>query len=313
MAAPQRADWDHIDRVRLANDLLTRPAHSAYVSRTWDGYIDRRVTNRSSWDPSFANAVINGIEGTVGSVFREVDGALAAVQDGVAWVDRASDSAISTNPALRYVKDVGVSLIHGAVSLPRLATNREMGLGMIGAIENPRQTVAAMRQAFHDASWYDISVGGGAMLAGVGLAGMATRAGSVGRMAGRQALDIGDWADVGVPRVSQQLGSPPAGVVYLRTDGSGNLAPYGGQASSEARFLERQREHSRDFPDSDFDFVIVSRAEPGVQLDIAEHNFIQRLTGGVAARYSPLVSNRVDPMGFERRVQYGLPHPRKEP
>jgi hypothetical protein len=107
--------------------------------------------------------------------------------------------------------------------------------------------------------------------------------------------------------------SAPEGVVYLRTDRSGNLAPYGGQANSEARYLQRQAEHARNHPDADFEFAIVRRAQPGVELDIAEHNFIQELTGGVAARKSPLVSNKVDPMGAARRALYGLPEPRTYP
>jgi len=48
-------------------------------------------------------------------------------------------------------------------------------------------------------------------------------------------------------------------------------------------------------------------------LDIAEHNFVQSLTGGVAARKSPLVSNKVDPVGPARRQENGLPEPDLEP
>ncbi len=105
----------------------------------------------------------------------------------------------------------------------------------------------------------------------------------------------------------------PEGIVYRRTDLSGEIAPYGGQAKSEARFIERQAEHARANPDADFEFEIVGRAEPGVQLDVLEHNFIQELTGGVAARKSPLVSNLKDPVGAARRVELGLPEPKLEP
>ena len=44
-----------------------------------------------------------------------------------------------------------------------------------------------------------------------------------------------------------------------------------------------------------------------------EHNFIQELTGGVAARKSPLVSNLKDPVGAARRAELGLPEPRSRP
>ena len=98
---------------------------------------------------------------------------------------------------------------------------------------------------------------------------------------------------------------------YLEIVSDPVYAPYGGQAKSEARFIQRQSEHARAYPDADFDFTIVKRANPGVQLDIAEHNFIQELTGGVAARKSPLVSNLKDPIGPARRSELGLPEPQR--
>jgi len=102
----------------------------------------------------------------------------------------------------------------------------------------------------------------------------------------------------------------PEGVIYLRTDLSGNLAPYIGQAKSLERFVARQTEHARANPFSDFEFSIVARAEPGVALDIAEHTTLQGLTGGVRASRSSAVSNRVDPIGAQRRIRLGIPHPR---
>jgi hypothetical protein len=103
----------------------------------------------------------------------------------------------------------------------------------------------------------------------------------------------------------------PEGVIYLRTDLSGEIAPYIGQAKSESRLLQRQAERARANPNADFDFSIVGRAKPGVALDIAEHNSIQQLTCGVAARQSPLVSNLKDPVGAARRAQFGLPEPKR--
>lgn len=95
----------------------------------------------------------------------------------------------------------------------------------------------------------------------------------------------------------------------MRTDLTGTLAPYGGQAINDARYLARQAEHARAFPDSQFQFIIVDRANPGRELDIAEHNFIQELTNGVAARRSPAVTNLRDPVDAARPT-FGLPEPK---
>jgi hypothetical protein len=100
------------------------------------------------------------------------------------------------------------------------------------------------------------------------------------------------------------------GIVYLRTDVTGKLAPYVGQAIDDKRYAARQFAHAKAFPKSDFRFNIVDRADPGVQLDIAEHNFIQKLTGGVRARRSPSVSDDKDPIGPRRRRALGLPKAR---
>src|SRR5262249_27100130 len=112
--------------------------------------------------------------------------------------------------------------------------------------------------------------------------------------------------------VNGMWGNPPEGVVYLRTDLTGNLEPYGGQAESYARYLARQQEHARAFPDARFSFSIVDRANPGAELDRAEHLFVQQLTNGVRARQSPLVSNKNDPVGPQGRSSMGLPEPRDE-
>ncbi len=65
------------------------------------------------------------------------------------------------------------------------------------------------------------------------------------------------------------------GIVYERLDSSENpLKPYRGQAKSDLRYSARQAEHSRDYPDSDFSFTIIDRAEPGLALDLAEQRAI---------------------------------------
>lgn len=130
------------------------------------------------------------------------------------------------------------------------------------------------------------SFGGLAGVAGAGISSL------VGRVAGNAAKEV-----------------VPDGIVYLRKDATGAIAPYGGQ-TTEANYLARQAAHNRAFPDSEFQYTIVDRAQPGAALDIAEHNFIQELTGGVAARRSPAVSNLRDPVGAKRRPSFGLPEPR---
>lgn len=102
----------------------------------------------------------------------------------------------------------------------------------------------------------------------------------------------------------------PERIVYYRTDITGKIALYGGQAMNNARYLARQAEHAPAFPDAEFKFSIIDRANPGSALDIAEHNFIQELTRGVAARRSSAVSNLRDPVGAARRTTFGLPEPR---
>lgn len=57
----------------------------------------------------------------------------------------------------------------------------------------------------------------------------------------------------------------------------------------------------------------MGRADSGVDLDVLVHQKIQELTGGVAARKSPLVSNQKDPVGKVRRKERGLPEPKTEP
>jgi hypothetical protein len=100
------------------------------------------------------------------------------------------------------------------------------------------------------------------------------------------------------------------GLVYLRTDTTGALKPYIGQ-TTEANELARQAAHARAFPNSRFEFTTIESGIPkGSALDIAEHNAIQDLTGGVAARRSPAVSNLRDPVGPLRRPGFGLPEPK---
>ncbi|KQM61735.1 MULTISPECIES: LysM peptidoglycan-binding domain-containing protein [unclassified Sphingomonas] len=114
----------------------------------------------------------------------------------------------------------------------------------------------------------------------------------------------------GAGRQNAAQGEVADGLVYLRTDSTGKLAPYVGQ-TTEANELARQAAHARTNPNSRFEFETLESGIPkGAQLDIAEHNAIQARTGGVAARRSSAVSNQRDPVGPRRRPAFGLPEPR---
>jgi Pretoxin HINT domain len=104
--------------------------------------------------------------------------------------------------------------------------------------------------------------------------------------------------------------APADGLIYLRTDATGALEPYIGRTTQGGQ-LAREAAHSRAFPNSDFKFTTVeSGIQRGAPLDIAEHGALQELTGGVAARRSPVVSNQRDPVGAARRSIFGLPEPK---
>ncbi len=87
------------------------------------------------------------------------------------------------------------------------------------------------------------------------------------------------------------------GVIYLRTDAAGGLKPYVGQSQSWARYLERQAEHARAFPDADFGFQVLQRPAPGTALDVAEESWIRQLGGPTS------MSN---PNGFLSNMRYQM-------
>jgi RHS repeat-associated protein len=73
------------------------------------------------------------------------------------------------------------------------------------------------------------------------------------------------------------------GIIYLRTDLTGKVKPYVGQAKNEARYLARQKEHARANPDADFDFKIIDRGSANgkfpTSLDIKEQKALDKLGG----------------------------------
>ena len=70
------------------------------------------------------------------------------------------------------------------------------------------------------------------------------------------------------------------GVIYLRTDNTGEITkPYVGQAKSEERYIQRQKEHQRANPNSSFNFNILDRGIFGKDLNSKEQFFISKYGG----------------------------------
>jgi RHS repeat-associated protein len=76
------------------------------------------------------------------------------------------------------------------------------------------------------------------------------------------------------------------GVIYLRTDKAGGLKPYVGQAKSLERYAERQAEHARANPKSDFEFEIIDKGKQGRNLDLKEQKAIDA-RGGPTNKSNP--------------------------
>jgi len=114
----------------------------------------------------------------------------------------------------------------------------------------------------------------------------------------------GTMSKVHLPTSVAKLGDQaplPHGVIYRRADLSGNLAPYIGQSKSLGRFESRQYEHARDHPDALFDYEVIDRGHPGVDLDRKEEFHI-RNEGGPTNKSNPdgLLSNRRHQMSNKR-------------
>ncbi|MFF8280422.1 LamG-like jellyroll fold domain-containing protein [Streptomyces lateritius] len=90
----------------------------------------------------------------------------------------------------------------------------------------------------------------------------------------------------------------PAGVIYLRTD-LNTGEEYIGQAKSWKRYLKRQKEHAKKHPNAAFDFEVVGRANPGVDLDVLEESWMRAGGGKKTVPGSVLTNSRVQ-MSDER-------------
>jgi len=66
----------------------------------------------------------------------------------------------------------------------------------------------------------------------------------------------------------------PEGIIYKRRDKTGNQKDYVGQAKSEKRYKERQKEHQRANKDADYEFEKIDKGKPGKNLDAKEQKHI---------------------------------------
>ena len=77
------------------------------------------------------------------------------------------------------------------------------------------------------------------------------------------------------------------GIVYLRTDKTGNIAkPYVGQVKSAERYAARQIEHTRANPKSDFKFEKIDKGTPGKDLNRKEQKALDA-RGGPTNKTNP--------------------------
>ena len=80
--------------------------------------------------------------------------------------------------------------------------------------------------------------------------------------------------------------SEDEGIIYRRRDKSGKEKDYVGQAKSEKRYEERQKEHQRNNKDADYEFEIIDRGKPGKNLDAKEQKYIDA-GGGPTNKSNP--------------------------
>ncbi|MBX3390842.1 MAG: hypothetical protein KF691_15445 [Phycisphaeraceae bacterium] len=94
--------------------------------------------------------------------------------------------------------------------------------------------------------------------------------------------------------------------IYEFPDQQAGKVPYVGESENIPRRLTEHESAGRYVPGTE-----TRQAVPGGKLarEIAEHQRIQRITGGQKAKNSPAVANKKDPIGPARRPGCGLPEP----
>jgi hypothetical protein len=113
MAAPQRADWDHINRTRLANDALTRPQWYAHINRSWSPVSVVTAVGAaapsSNWNPLRITETAATIAGRAVAV---ADGVLlyVAKRDGQKVLNRAWRLQENRMAAVALARDMDSAL-----------------------------------------------------------------------------------------------------------------------------------------------------------------------------------------------------------
>jgi RHS repeat-associated protein len=201
------------------------------------------------------------------------------------------------DPDGRDPKDIargaGKGVVFGAV---------DFGIGLFGLLDDPGSLVTGPIDA--------VATAGQAYLTSEGRAQLAGQFGALdqeGRTAVlTEAITLGGIG-AALGRVG---GGEPEGIVYGRTDASGGIKPYVGQAMNECCYLQRQIAHGRANPSADFEFAELGRARPGRALDVLEEDFI-RQGGGPTNKSNPNggLSNKRHQMSDERYQAAGGKEP----
>ncbi|MCQ2001005.1 DUF6531 domain-containing protein [Arthrobacter zhaoxinii] len=198
---------------------------------------------------------------------------------------------------------VGGAAILGGVALMFVPGGQGFGAALImfGA------DVVIQKATTGEVNWFSA----GLNLVGFGAGGVASRVfrNSVVREAVSNGVDsavdeLGEKV-LGQERL-EDLSPEPEGIVYLRTDPSGQVKPYIGQSKSPERFEARKAEHNRSIPGITFEFDELDRAEPGIELDRLEEFYI-REWGGPTNKANPDggLSNKRHQMSDKRYQEAG--------
>ncbi len=104
---------------------------------------------------------------------------------------------------------------------------------------------------------------------------------------------------------AEAAGATGDGIVYLRTDLSGSLKPYVGQAKNFDRFLARQAEHAASHPQSVFDFEILDQGIAKADLERFEQFYISGYGGPTTKTSVGGLSNARNQMSWTRYIAAG--------
>jgi len=270
------------------------------------------VMARTKSTPSFESPFLSGTKAFFGSISDSIVGGVTGLVTGEAGRqlgERAFQITVNNNGG-RFNGQWGQVAYNIA---GQMAGTHSMAEGMVGIDLASHEAVAAEDRVGR-------FVGGLGQFAGIaavgavmtrsaftaysftnlpGSAAVSRVSSSFNSAAARVWSRVDDWAGVGknagtsvsIPRST--LDVVPDGVVYLRTDLSGGVKPYVGQSMSWDHYLLRQVDHSNRFPNSEFIFKELGRADAGIPLHVLEESWIRQL-GGPTTKSNPggLLSNK---------------------